>query len=221
MNILAIDNSTFYFSVALKTKNNFAQYIIKQQGAAEKFGTVVDRLLADCGLKFSDIDCFAMGTGPGSFTGLRIALSIIKGFAIATNKPCIGIPSYQAIAAQYATSDKPCAVVFDAKKDMVYAAVYRKEGDQVIRMCEENLFVLEEFLNDRCNDDYLYLGESTNFEDRILEVYPFAPILSTVTLPEARFVASEAERIFDSLDSYDVDNIKLLYLHPDTCNVRK
>lgn len=221
MNVLAFDNSTLYFTVALKTKKNFAQYSIKQQGSAEKFSMILDRLLDDCSISFDEIDLFAIGTGPGSFTGLRISLSIIKGFAMASDKPCIGIPSYQAVAAQYATSDKPCAVIFDAKKDKVYASVYRKEGEKVISMIKEDLYGLEEFLTERCNDDYLYIGESNNFSTRINEVYPYAPILSTVTLPEARYVALEAERLFDNHKKYDVDDIELLYIHPDTCNVRK
>lgn len=221
MNILAIDNSTMYLSIALKSKKHFAQHSIQQQGAAEKFSLIVDRLLEDCGLSFDNIDCFAMGTGPGSFTGLRVSLSIIKGFAMATGKPCIAIPSYQAIAAQYATSDKPCAVIFDAKRNKVYASVYRKDEGEVVSMVKEGLYDLEEFLTDRCNDDYLFIGESTNFLERILEVYPYAPVMSTVTLPEARYVAEEAARLFKSADKHSVDDIELLYIHPDTCNVRK
>lgn len=221
MNILAIDNSTMFFTVALKADKKVAQYTINHQGSAENFSIIVERLLNDTKLKFKDIDCFAMGTGPGSFTGLRIALSIIKGFAMGSTKPCIGVPSYRAIASQYATSDKPCAIIFDAKKDLVYASVYRKEGEDVIGMVEEGLFNLEDFLTDRCNDNYLFVGESTKFIDRIFEVYPYAPILSTVTIPEARFVAYEAEKKLMSKSVHDVNNIELLYLHPDTCNVRK
>lgn len=221
MNILAIDNSTQHFSVALEVYGSLSQSSVFKAATVEKFTIIIDDLLKRSSVDLTDIDCFVMGTGPGSFTGLRMAVSILKGFHMATGKPCIGIPSYIATTKQYCSSGKPCALIFDAKKDLIYGAVYTLEDGGVKNLVKEDLYQLEDFLINRCNSDYLFVGESTAFADRIAEVYPFAPILSTVTYPEARFLIAEAKKVFDAGGDFDPKNIELLYIHPDTCTVRR
>ena len=221
MNILAIENSTIDSSIALKSGEKLSQHSIFNQGTAEQFTSVIDTLLAQSSLTINDIDRFVIGTGPGSFTGLRMALSILKGFYLALGKPCIGIPSYAAIARQYCVEDKPCAIIFDAKKDKVYGAVYQRQEDRITCMIKENLFDLEDFLLNRCSSEYLFVGESFAFSERIHEVYPYASILSIPTFPEARGLIEEALSREQEEGQSIPENVELLYIHPDTCTVRK
>ena len=220
MNVLAIDNSTVHFSIALSADGKMLQKSIYGRGTAEEFTMVIDSLLSRAKLAVEEIDLFVMGTGPGSFTGLRTSLSIIKGFYSALDKPCIGIPSYAAIVRQYSIADKPCAVIFDAKKSKVYGGVYRREGDKTIKMIKEEIFDLDYFLVNRCGSDYVFAGESIEFIDDIRDTYPFADVLSSTTYPEARFLIDEALQLYEKDTINLPDDIELLYIHPDTCNVR-
>jgi tRNA threonylcarbamoyladenosine biosynthesis protein TsaB len=221
MNILALENTLDTFSLALSVRGEIAQFIASQRSAAERFPLALDFLLSHAGISLGDIDAYVMGTGPGSFTGMRVCLSIVKGMAAAIERPCVGVPSYRAVIEQYAEPDRPCAVIFDAKKDSVYGAVYRKTDEGVICMIPEGLYSLESFLNDRCGDDYYFLGESVRFAQRIREVYPYAQIASTLTPPEARFLIPSAEVALRSSQPHTVDTLELLYIHPDTCTVTR
>ncbi len=77
------------------------------------------------GMTVSQIDGFVAARGPGSFTGLRIGISMVKGLARALAKPCAGISSLDGIAFRFACSQKPVCVMMDARRQEVYSAVYR------------------------------------------------------------------------------------------------
>ena len=87
-------------------------------------------LLAEQGLAVSDVDVFAVATGPGSFTGLRIGLAAAQGLAFASGKPVIGVSAFEALAAAVAAvgpepADAPLAIWLDAQRHEVFAAVLR------------------------------------------------------------------------------------------------
>lgn len=74
-----------------------------------------------------DIDGFIAAKGPGSFTGLRIGIGVVKGLAYAFSKPHAGISSLDGIAYQFNLSETPVCVMMDAKRGEVYTALYRFE----------------------------------------------------------------------------------------------
>jgi tRNA threonylcarbamoyladenosine biosynthesis protein TsaB len=77
------------------------------------------------GMEVGELDGFAVTTGPGSFTGLRIGISAVKGFAFATGRPVTGVSTLDALAYQFPWC--PCLIcpVLDARKAQVYTALYR------------------------------------------------------------------------------------------------
>ena len=87
-------------------------------------------LFQDMGLQFSDLDLVAVSQGPGSFTGLRIGMSVAKGLAYGLSIPVVGVPSLDALA--YAVTACPgdyiCPLI-DARKGEVYCALYEVEQD--------------------------------------------------------------------------------------------
>jgi tRNA threonylcarbamoyladenosine biosynthesis protein TsaB len=90
-------------------------------------------LLGEQGLTVSDVDVFAVATGPGSFTGLRIGLAAIQGLAFATGKPVVGVSAFEAVAAavwadQPDPADARLAIWLDAQRHEVFAAVLRMVG---------------------------------------------------------------------------------------------
>ena len=128
MKILAIETSTMLGGVAIMDET--AGLIIEAKlnvktTHSERLMNEVDHALKQAGLGISDIDVFGIAIGPGSFTGLRIGLSTVKGFSYAAGKPIVSIPSLEAFAWNFPYSEHPVCTMFDARKKEVYAAVFQ------------------------------------------------------------------------------------------------
>ncbi|MGD9940358.1 MAG: tRNA (adenosine(37)-N6)-threonylcarbamoyltransferase complex dimerization subunit type 1 TsaB [Clostridia bacterium] len=91
---------------------------------AERLMGAVDFCLSEAGLVKADVDLFACAGGPGSFTGLRIAMASIKGMAYGLGKPFVSVPSLDAMAADWAGTSPVIVPVMDAKRSHFYFGVY-------------------------------------------------------------------------------------------------
>src|SRR5512140_2634782 len=101
MKILAIETSTMLGGVAIMDEAEGLVIEVRlnvKTAHSERLMTGIDHALKQSGTAVSDIDVFGVATGPGSFTGLRIALSTVKGFAYATGKPVVSVPTLEAFA---------------------------------------------------------------------------------------------------------------------------
>jgi tRNA threonylcarbamoyladenosine biosynthesis protein TsaB len=133
MRILAIDTSTRVGSIAVVEGPLLkAQNILNIRATHnQRLLPGIDRILTDGGWSLDDLDGFAVSLGPGSFTGLRIGLSIVKGLAWATGKPLAGVPSLDALAANVSLVPHKICPILDARKGEIYTAFYR-QGDEGI-----------------------------------------------------------------------------------------
>lgn len=129
MRVLAIDTSSETGAVALVEDGALRGAI--QARVAHRHGETllphVDRVLTLAGVRVEDVGLFAVGTGPGSFTGLRIGLATVKGLALATGAPIVGVSSSRVLARAAAGALRLVAI--DAKKDEVFVAAYRARAD--------------------------------------------------------------------------------------------
>src|SRR3989338_9976041 len=100
MNILALDTSTKQFSLAVSVKGKIVaqRNIVLKKVLSSSIIPTIDQMLKRLKMTFKDIDGFVVALGPGSFTSLRVGLSTVKAFALATAKPVLGIPSLDALA---------------------------------------------------------------------------------------------------------------------------
>lgn len=129
MNILAIDTSTLIASVAVvRDDRPTATRDARVTTHSERLLVLVDEVLSESGLRLEDIDLFACGAGPGSFTGLRIGLATAKGLAFALGKPLVVASSLAALALEAGPCRKPVLALLDAKKHEVYAGLYQVES---------------------------------------------------------------------------------------------
>jgi tRNA threonylcarbamoyladenosine biosynthesis protein TsaB len=96
---------------------------------SEGLMTCIDFLLGATGTHLSDIGLYALTIGPGSFTGLRIGLGTIKGFALATGAPVCALSSLECLAWNFPFSPHPVCALMEARKGEVYAAVFKWEGE--------------------------------------------------------------------------------------------
>lgn len=126
MKILGIDTSGAVASVAVLDENNLlGEYSINHKKThSQKLIPMINELFNSLDLRPSDIDAFAVSVGPGSFTGLRIGISTIKGMSQALNKPVIAVPTLEGLAHNIAAYDGYICPLIDARNDNVYAAVY-------------------------------------------------------------------------------------------------
>ena len=127
MNILALDTSTEYCSVALWQDGAVHERAVSAgQGHSEMLTGMVDAVLVEGGLKLGMIDGIAYGQGPGSFTGLRIACAVAQGLAFPGDIPLAGIGTLHAMALACDTEKVLCCL--DARMQEIYHAAYVREG---------------------------------------------------------------------------------------------
>jgi tRNA threonylcarbamoyladenosine biosynthesis protein TsaB len=131
MKILAIDTSTRVGSIALVEGPLLkAQQILNVRTTHnQRLLPGIERILDDADWSLDDLDGFAVSLGPGSFTGLRIGLSIIKGLAWATGKPLAAVPTLDALAANVSFVPHKICPILDARKGEIYTALYL-HGDE-------------------------------------------------------------------------------------------
>jgi tRNA threonylcarbamoyladenosine biosynthesis protein TsaB len=157
MNVLAIDSSTEILSVALgcnagpggaaevpAAQKIFSADIDAGSSHSELLFPVIDALLKTANIETQDIDLFLCMRGPGSWTGLRIGFSAVKGFALALGKPYISIPTLDCIALSAPQGDfSPLILpVLDAKAGRFFCALYegvKKPSDAIPRRITEYL----------------------------------------------------------------------------------
>ncbi len=127
MLVLGVDTSTNYLSAAVCDGNLLrAEYsILAERRHAERIIEIIDRVLADAGTTLAGLDLLAITVGPGSFTGLRIGVSALKGLAEGAGIPLAGVSTLDAMTGQFHAADGLVCPLLDAKMDEVYGAVYR------------------------------------------------------------------------------------------------
>jgi tRNA threonylcarbamoyladenosine biosynthesis protein TsaB len=136
--ILAVETSTMAGGVALVDGERVVgEYLLDVRVThSERLLPAIDRVLADAGWRPQDLAGLAVAVVPGSFTGLRIGLSTVKGLAVALGVPVAAVPTLDALAARLPFAAPPVCPVLTARRDEVYCSLYRWERDRMRREWE-------------------------------------------------------------------------------------
>lgn len=137
MKLLAVDTATEACSAALIIEGRVTErYQQTQREHSLLILPMIDSLMAEAGLKPSDLDCLAFGRGPGSFTGVRIATGVIQGIALGADLPVVPVSTLAALAQDFfdgksgkqdpATAADAAFTAIDARMGEIYWAVYRR-----------------------------------------------------------------------------------------------
>jgi tRNA threonylcarbamoyladenosine biosynthesis protein TsaB len=134
--ILAIDTATWTCAVALVRDGQVlaARAERTESSHAGTLPRLIDAVMAESGERLAAGDAVAVAIGPGSFTGLRIALSTAKGLAFAGGLAVVGVPTLDARALAAPPWEGRLCVGLDARKREIYAAVYEREDDRIVRV---------------------------------------------------------------------------------------
>lgn len=130
MKFLSIDTSTQYSVVALSDENGmlFGERRLFEKGRCENLFSLFRHCLKKAKTNMEGVDFFALGCGPGSFTGLRIGIAAVKGLTYALNKNCFVFSSLDAIAFNdVALKEERLCVCVDAKRDNIYCRFYARD----------------------------------------------------------------------------------------------
>lgn len=140
MNILALDTSLGACSAAVlraggDTRALFARYEEMQRGHAEALMPMVYDVMAEAGIRAGDLDVIAASLGPGSFTGVRIAIAGARGLALVTQTRLFGTDSLTVMARTAlmggARPNEPFAVAVDARRGMLYFGLFDADGRKI------------------------------------------------------------------------------------------
>ena len=146
MLMLAFESSAKPASVALfRDGELIAQY--SQYTSLTHSRTLLpmaEALLKNCEVAPGDVDLYGVAHGPGSFTGIRIGVSTVKGLAWASGKPCIGVSTLEAMAWNGVSRGGIICPVMDARRSQVYNALFEIKAGKPERLCEDRPISLEE-----------------------------------------------------------------------------
>ncbi len=162
--LLAVDTSTAQVGLALYDGDQVLAEVTwtTRQHHTSELSPALSGLLKRCGLTMNALTTVGVATGPGSFTSLRVGLSLVKGIALARNLPIIGIPTLDVIAAIQPLADHPLIAVLQAGRTRVAFGVYQNHGsgwqaegpvrsgtvDELLREVEDVTIVAGELTSD-------------------------------------------------------------------------
>ena len=146
MYILGIDTSAVAAGAAVLLDGRIVSECYLNAGLthSQTLMELIDAALKLAGICVDDIDAFAVSHGPGSFTGIRIGVSAVKGLSFPKNKPCCGVSTLEALASCADAEDCVICPVMDARCRQVYTAQFRKEDGVLVRLTEDEPLPLEE-----------------------------------------------------------------------------
>lgn len=216
MNILGIETSTKTGSVAVvNEKGLVAQYTLSIEIThSERLMSTLDRVLKDARLSLDEIHGYAVSIGPGSFTGLRVGISTVKGLAFATGRPIAAVPTLEAMAWNIPFCGHAVCPMLDAKKREVYAGIYRFEGAALV--CDMDAAAIDvHALLSRITGTAVFVGEAAmlyraEIEKALAGRALFAPL--SHSSPSAGSVAEIGLRMIEQDIVSDVDSLSPMYI---------
>lgn len=233
MNILAIDTSTKNFSLAVSRKGKIARYrnVHLDKVLESSIIPAIEGILKLAKLRFEDLDGFAVGLGPGSFTSLRVGLSTIKAFALASGKPVVGVCSLDVVA--FNVLGKKCdeiCVIMDARRNLIYACLYEDRKGELHRKSEPILIGLDDLL-DKVRGRTLFVGDAVPiYKTAIKEKYRQATKKGSrcvalfadqgAAVPQARKLFMLAFGRFCKKEYDDSEVLNPVYLYAQDCQVQ-
>ncbi len=181
--------------------------------------SLIKAILDNAQLSLSDIEGFAIAAGPGSFTGVRIGISAIKGLAQAKKLPCVAVSTLRAMAELYKGRNCIVCPVMDARCNQLYNALFEIEGENIKRLCDDRALLCTELaeelksLSEQKDKEIIVLGDGADL------FYNFAKDIKGVKLAlepnkyqNAQGVALAAESTFIEGETVSSEELLPVYL---------
>jgi len=159
MTIIAIETSSLTAGVAIVDETTVLMESSLQVGKiyAESLPVMLERGIRETHISMDQVDGVAVSIGPGSYTGLRVGLSLAKGLAYSLDKPLLAVPTLDAIAVRIPYSNHPVQALLDARKQKVYTAVYDTSSGTPERLTDYSIATILE-LTENISTPTVFLG---------------------------------------------------------------
>jgi len=223
MKILGIDTTTRFLCIGLFDGTKIYEYRL-ELGTRQSTLLVptIKRILTALKWKLDDLDYFACGVGPGSFTGIRVGLSTIKGFSWITRKPVIGVPSLDLLAYNAIGFDADIVSIIDAKRSLIYFCTYKNRHGNIKRASDYQLLSKEELLK-KIKPGSILVGDALGlYKEELAKTAGGLNLLNKdYWYPTGRGIINIALEKIKHKEVNTCFNIEPIYLYPDACQVKK
>lgn len=224
--ILAIDTSQKSLSLAVVADGLILAEFFIDSGRhhSETLMPAIEHVLRVTGLNLNMVDFFAVTTGPGSFTGLRIAAATVKGLALAVGKPVVGVSTLDVLARAAAPfAERLICPLLDARKNQVYTSLYEKQDVATARkIMAERLVDVENWLQE-LQGKILFIGDGAQkYSDCIRRYFPEERPLAEGFKHgiSAGIAAQAAWEKFLQGELLEIDKFTPHYLRPSEAEIR-
>lgn len=183
MKVLSLDTATECAACAVLDDDKLLGEIVfnyKKQHSVVLM-SMIDNLLNNLNLNINSLDAFVVSKGPGSFTGLRIGVSAIKGLSQGTGKPFVGVSSLDALAYNLAYTNGIICPILDALRDNVYTALYKFEGGSLKIINDHMITSIDDLISklNELNENVCFIGDAVpKFKEKLtsnIKNLSFAP----------------------------------------------
>jgi tRNA threonylcarbamoyladenosine biosynthesis protein TsaB len=226
MKILGIDTSTSCGSLGVIDDDAVvAEYaLLRDETHSTRLVPAIQALLKEARIDLDEIDGIAVSLGPGSFTGLRVGLSAVKGLALAADIPVVGVPTLDALASNLPFTPYLICPLVDARKGEVYTALYKDgEGGQAEQLTSYQVLAPRDLLEKIPPQETIFLGDGVEvyrelIEERLGVKALFAP-------PHLRFlrgstVAEIGLQRFKKGENDDISSLVPIYVRPSDAELQ-
>lgn len=215
MKALAIDTTNNVLGIAIVDEESvIGEYITNlKKNHSVRAMPAIERLLHDCDLTPKDLDKVIVATGPGSYTGVRIGVSIAKTMAWALQIPIVGISSLEILAANGHFFDGLISPIFDARRGQVYTGLYEFSKGELMTIENDQNLLLTEWIRHLSKSDkrILFLGNDVHLHrETIIEMLGEKAELGSVAIHNPR--PSELGLIGLKREATDVHNLVPNYI---------
>lgn len=222
MKILAIDTAGDFLCLGLYDNGKVYEYSLETKTRlSELLDVSIKRVMEALGWKMRDIDYFACGLGPGSFTGIRVGMAAIKGLSWALNKPVVGVSSLDILAKNCDSQKAKIVPIIDARRGLIYCAVYRAKAGR-LKKTGPYMLISEKELYQKVKSNAVFLGSAAAiYKEGILKNVRGARVLdrdywrlfphNLITLALDQIRQKKIKNTF---------NIQPLYLYPKECQIK-
>jgi tRNA threonylcarbamoyladenosine biosynthesis protein TsaB len=224
MKVLGIDTSTSCGSVGLVDEGRIiAEHLLNTPVThSERLLAAIDLVLQEGGCSIKDLDGWAISLGPGSFTGLRIGVSTVKGLSYATGKPVAGVPTLDALASQVSFTPYLICPVLDARKKEVYASFYRYGQENLERQSPYQA-IRPEHLIKTIEERTIFIGEGVRTYGSLLKtslpsLASFAS--SSLNILHGSTVAALGLDLLRRGETLDLSTFTPIYIRPSEAEIK-
>ena len=195
--------------------------MIREQTHSKHLMGMIRTVVDLSGLDLGEVDGYAVNRGPGTFTGLRIGMSSVKGLAAASGKPVVGVSSLDALAMQAFISPYLVFPLLDARRGEVYGSQHRFQNGKMMKETNENVFPPEIAIRN-IKEPCLFVGNGarlhrTEIIDIMGDLAIFAPVFQD-TIRASTIAYLGADR-FENGDTDDVGTLSPQYIRKSDAEI--